>query len=349
MILAAIEGRTNVEIGRELGVHPDTIGRWRARLKVQGLKGLRDRPRPGRPARFTAEQKTRVLQKAIETPRENGVPITHWSKASLARLAVEAGIADSIHPSTVWRWLNHADLKPHQCHFWLKSTDPDFERRMQDIVGTYLSTPQWAKEGIVVYSVDEKTSIQALERKHTDTPMRPGKPALREHEYIRHGTICLTAGFNVATGEVIEVLTLDRPAPVFAAFIRDLCASASDAAKIHVVMDQLNTHWHHEVCEVVAEFSGVDYDRSEHKTGAQRRAFLLEANKRVIFHFTPKHASWLNQIEIWFSTLSRNVLARGSFESIEDLQLRIREFIAYYNRVLAHPYRWTYTGMPCRA
>jgi transposase len=348
VILAASAGSENIEIAADLGLHPDTVGRWRKRFRDMGPKGLRDAPRSGRPPRFTAVQKAQVLQKAIEAPRENDVPITHWSKTSLARLAVEAGIADAIHPSTVWRWLNKADLKPHQHRIWLKSTDPDFDLRMRDVVGVYLSAPAWAQEDVVVFSVDEKTSIQALERSHPDTPMRPGKPARREHEYIRHGTTCLTAGFNVATGEVTGVLTPDRPAPVFAAFIRNLCASVPDAPKIHIVLDQLNTHWHHDVCKVVAEMSGIAYDPEQHKHGADRRTFLLDPAKRVVFHFTPKHASWLNQIEIWFSTLSRNVLARGSFDSNNNLKSKIREFVAYYNRVLAHPYQWTYTGMPCR-
>lgn len=348
VILLASEGRENLEIAAELGLHPDTVSRWRRRFRCSGPKGLHDAPRSGRPPHFTAEEKARVLQKAVEKPRENNVPITQWSRSSLARLAVEAGITESIHPSTVWRWLNKADLKPHQCRTWLKSTDPDFDTRMQDVVRTYLSTPEWTKTGIVVFSIDEKTSIQALERKHPDLPMRLGKPARREHEYSRHGTICLTAAFNVGTGEVTGVLTPDRPATVFASFVEDLCASAADAPKIHVVLDQLNTHWHHEVCKVVAEARGVDYDPEKHKTGALRRTFLSDQDARVAFHFTPKHASWLNQVEIWFSTLSRNVLARGSFCSIEDLKSKVLEFVSYYDRMLAHPYKWTYTGTPCR-
>ena len=348
MTLLACDGLMNTEIAARLGKHPDTVGRWRMRAFRSGVKGLRDAPRSGRPSHFTAEEKARVLQKAIETPRENGVPITHWSKTSLARLAVEAGIVRAIHPTTVWRWLNKADLKPHLSRLWLKSTDPDFDERMRDVVSVYLSTPQGAKDGDLVYSIDEKTSIQALERKYEDIPMRPGKPTRREHEYIRHGTACLTAAFNVATGEVSGVLTPDRPATVFAAFLEKLFASARGAPKIHVVVDQLNTHWHHEACRVVAEASGCFYDPEKHKTGPQRRAFLTDRNKRVVFHFTPKHASWLNQVEIWFSTLSRKVIGRGSFTSIEDLKSKILEFISYHNRVLAHPYRWTYTGTPCR-
>lgn len=348
LILLAAAGKDNLTIAANLGLNRDTVSRWRTRFRNLHERGLRDAPRTGRPPRFTAEQKARVIQKAIETPRQAGVPITHWSKTELARLAGEAGIVESIHPSTVWRWLHQADLKPHQCRTWLQSTDPDFEERMKDVVNTYLATPQWTQQGIAVFSVDEKTGNQALERKHPNLPMQPGLVERREHEYTRHGTLCLTAGFNVATGEVASTITENRPAPVFAEFVKKLGATVPDAPKIHFVMDQLNTHWHHDVCEVVAALSGVEYDREQHRRGAQRRAFLADTGKRVVFHFTPKHASWLNQVEIWFSTLQRKVIGRGSFTSLDDLREKIVEFIDYHNRALAHPYRWTYTGAPCR-
>lgn len=220
---------------------------------------------------------------------------------------------------------------------------------MQDVIGVYLAAPKWAGRGIAAFSVDEKTSIQALERKFPDRPMVRGIPQLREFEYIRHGTLCLTGRFNIATGEVGGLITPDRPAPVFARFLDETLESVPDAEEIHIVADNLNTHWHHDACRVVAEASDVAYDPKKHKNGKLRRAFLTSPDKRVVFHFTPKHASWLNQIEIWFGVLCRKLLRRESFTSLEELEAAILRFIEYYNRHLAHPYRWTYTGTPCRA
>ncbi len=346
--LLAADGLTNSAIAEALGVEANTVGKWRRRFAKHRVKGLRDDRRSGRPPKFTARQKARVLKKATERPKDHGVPFSQWDAASLARLAVEAGITNSIHPTTVWRWLNDADLKPHRVEYWLQSSDPDFEERMQDVIAVYLAAREWAKRGIATFSVDEKTSIQALERKRPDLPMIRGIPQRREHEYIRHGTLCLTAGFNIATGEVWGLLTPNRPAPVFARFLDEVIASVPEAEEIHFVADNLNTHWHHDACQVVAAASDVAYDPKLHKTGDLRRAFLMSADKRVMFHFTPKHASWLNQIEIWFGVLCRKLLNRGSFASLEELKASLLQFIEYYNRHLAHPYRWTYTGTPCR-
>ena len=221
---------------------------------------------------------------------------------------------------------------------------------MTEVTQLYLATPALARQGIAVFSVDEKTSIQALQRLLPDLPMIPGIPQRIEHEYVRHGTLCLTAAFNVATGVVHGSLTPDRPSPVFARFIDALCRDgATDAPEIHLVMDQLNTHWSHDLCQVVAQHSNLDYDAQAHPTGDDRRKFLMRDDKRVVVHYTPKHASWLNQIEIWFSVLVRKLLQRETFASIQQLEKGILAFIAYYNRYLAHPYRWTYTGTPCCA
>lgn len=349
IVLLAAKGTTSCEVAAELGCTAGTVGKWRRRFASQGTTGLRDAPRSGRRPKFTAEQKARVIQKAVEAPRANGLPITQWSARSLSTIAVAAGITTSIHPTTVWRWLNEADLQPHRCRYWLKITAPDFEERMKDVTGLYLRTPALAKEGVKVFCVDEKTSIQALERQTPDSPLRPGKPLRRDHRYIRHGTTHLLGAFDVATGKVWGVYEAKRPAKVFAAFLRRVCEgeSVKRAPNVHFVMDQVSTHWHHEVCKAVAELSGRDYDPKAHKTGASRRAFLADTTKRVVVHFTPVRASWLDQIEIWFSQLARQVLNRGSFTSIQDLQQQISAFIDYYNRSLARPYRWTYTGRPC--
>ncbi len=350
IILLADQGQSNEEIARALNCCENTARKWRKRYFKAGPKGLRDRPRSGRPRTFTAVQVAQVIETATQWPSNHGVPISHWDARSLQAVALEAGIMESIHPTTIWRWLQDADIQPHRVRYWLQSPDPDFGARMHDVIGLYRSAMEAAGYGDAIFSIDEKTGIQALERKRPDILPRPGIPQRIEHEYIRHGTLCLTAAFNVVTGEVRGTLTPRRPAPVFASFIDSLCREeAAGARKIHLVMDQLNTHWHHDLCAVVAALSGVSYDPNEHERGAERRAFLMRDDKRVVIHYTPKHASWLNQIEIWFSVLVRKLLGRATFDSREALERGILEFIDYYNRCLAHPYRWTYTGAACRS
>lgn len=329
IILLADQGRSNRTIAHQLDCDEDTVGKWRRRFVEHGPKGLRDLPRAGRPRTFSAEQTARVLQLATQAPRQHGIPFSHWDAPALQRLAIEAGITESIHPSTIWRWLQQADLKPHRVHYWLRSTDPDFEARMTDVTQLYLATPALARQGIAVFSVDEKTSIQALQRLLPDLPMIPGIPQRVEHEYVRHGTLCLTAAFNVATGAVHGLLTPDRPNPVLARFIDALCRDgAPHAPQIHLVLDQLNTHCSHDLCQVVARYSNLAYDAEAHPTGDDRRRFLMRGDKRVVVHYTPKHASWLNQIEIWFSVLVRKLLQRQTFDSVKQLEKGILEFIA---------------------
>jgi len=350
IVLLAAEGWLNRDVAQRVGLSENTVSMWRRRFVHDRLPGLEDRPRSGRPSPYTAEQKALVLQKALERPRDNGRPITHWSEQELASLAVEAGIVQKIHPSTVGRWLNKADIKPHQVRLWLKSPDPDFETRMRDVVDVYRRAPTLAKHGIPVFCVDEKTSIQALER-FTRGPL-PGKPALLGHRYKRHGTTNLLGVLQVATGKVWGRFASDRTAGTFTAFLRELFASVPNAPQIHVVCDQLNTHYAEAVCSLVAELCEVELPWAGRKLpslGTERRRFLMDPNKKIVFHFTPTHASWLDQIEIWFSVLARKVLARSSFNSVEQLQRAIVEFIEHHNRFRARPYRWTYTGTPCRA
>jgi transposase len=154
----------------------------------------------------------------------------------------------------------------------------------------------------------------------------------------------MTAGFEVATGAVMGMLTANRPAEVFAEFVRWACDYYANTRRLHLVLDNLNTHYHALICQVVADVCRCD--PGPLKTSDQRKAFLTAPSKRVVFHFTPSHASWLNQIEIWFSTLSRKAIRRGDFDSVEDLEDKIIAFIEYHNAYLARPYAWTYTGKP---
>lgn len=348
IILLSARGLTNAAVAEELGITPKAVGKWRQRFVKEGPKALRDAARSGCPPTYTPEQKAWYFQKVLEEARDNGVPISRWTCAELVGFAKRAGLDPTPDPATLWRWLDEADLKPHKWRYWLQITDPNFEVRMKDVTGIYLQAIALAKAGIPVFCMDEKTGMQALARETPDRPTRRGKARRRDHRYKRHGTTCFIGVFHVATGKVWGRFVVSRDAKTFAALLAEVCESVPKASKIHVVTDQLSTHWHLEVCRVVAVQSGLAHEPKALETGKQRKAYLLDPEHRVVFHFTPLRGSWLDQIEIWFSILSRKLLSLESFTSIHDLQTKVCEFIEHYNRYLAHPFRWTYTGGPCR-
>jgi len=231
----------------------------------------------------------------------------------------------------------------------------EFRQRVKDICEIYAQAPELEAEGTHVVSCDEKTGIQALERKAKTLPPRPGKIERLEHEYIRHGTTCLTANFFVATGEVIDsTINSTRTAEDFEAHIRKTISSDPAAGWVFVV-DQLTTHMSEELVRLVAECCeiedelGVKGRRGVLKSKKSRRKFLSDKSHRIRFQYTPRHCSWMNQVEIWFSILARRVIKRGNFSSIDDLRTKLLAFIDYFNAILAKPFRWTYAGKPLKA
>jgi transposase len=295
---------------------------------------------------FPPEDRLKVLVLATTRPADVGVPASHWSLDDLAYHLLRDAHYRDMARSTVQRILAEADLKPHKSRYWLHSDDPAFEAKALGICRLYLDAPRLYRQGELVVCVDEKTSIQALERLHPTKPVRPGRVELQEFEYLRHGTRCLLATLVVPTGQVVGSVTERRATWDFIRHVRDVVVRFPEAKRIHWVMDNLNTHWTFKLCQYLGRLSGVWEDRPKLRTGAQRRAFLTDSSHKHVVHYTPKHGSWLNQIEIWFGVLTRRLLRRGEFRSVVELAERILAFIEHYDRHHAHPYEWTYTGKP---
>lgn len=322
IVLLAYLGRSNCEIAEELHCDLKTVRKWRDRFVDSGLMGLLDKARSGRPPTFTTHEKHAVIAKVLGVPP---LPFNSWTLDLLRDALMKEGLVQAISPETLSHWLRTADLKPHRWHYWLQSKDPEFDSKMKRIVDLYVKPPE---DGIVV-CVDEKTGIQALERKHPTRPLRRGRVRRIEFEYIRHGTALLLAAFNVRTGHVLGECVRKNDSETFIRFLKRIMKhyrKSKKRPKIYLIMDNGTTH------------------RSK-----KTKAFLEQHQDRLVPVYTPTHASWLNQVEIWFSALSRHTLRGGNFKNRNELIDRIMQYIDHHNQHFARPYRWTYTGHPLSA
>jgi transposase len=292
IVLAAGAGNSNRKIAADLKIPEVTVGKWRRAFAAEGLDGLRDAPRSGRPPKHDAAVVQRVQTLVCQRPESQG----RWTVRTLAR---EVGLPHS----TVHAILNAAQLQPHRIRTFTFSPDPDFEPKLLDIVGLYLNPP----ENALVLCVDEKPGIQALDRTQPLLPLRAKKPQSWTNEYVRHGTQTMIAALEIATGKVVAHVRNRRTSVNFLRFMNEVVRTYPNR-ELHVVVDNLNIH----------------------KNDSARR--WLGRHSQVQFHYTPTHASWVNLIECFFSILSKQGLAHSVQHSKHDLKELLHRFLANYNQ-----------------
>ena len=305
LVLACADEPSNVIVARRHRCNPHTVGNWRSRFIKDRLEGLYDEPRVGGPRKITDEEVEALVVKTLETKPDGQ---THWSTRKMAE---KAGISHTM-VGRIWRTFG---LKPHVSQSFKISPDPQLVEKIRDVVGLYMNPPSNA----VVFALDEKSQIQALERAQPILPMDLGQPERQTHNYIRNGTLDLFAALNVATGEVIARCKQQHRAKDFVDFLREIDDQVESGLEIHVVLDNLSTH----------------------KAPPVHR-FMLR-NPRFHLHFTPTYASWLNLVERFFGLLTEQALKRGSFTSIPKLRESILAYVASHNE-RNKPFRWVKTA-----
>lgn len=297
------EGRSWSAIQQALACSSAYIARWQGRFAQQRLAGLFARHRGRRAQTRTPRLEARILAWTRRPPNDGS---THWSSRKLARAL---GV-NHMMVARVWR---RAGLKPHRLERYLASDDPDFERKAADVIGLYVNPPQHA----AVFCVDEKTAIQALDRLDPVLPLSPGRAERHGFEYYRHGTLSLYAALNTKSGKVLGQTAARHTTEEFVAFLGHIIALERRAREIHIIIDNL----------------------SAHKT--KRVAQFLADHPNVHLHFTPTYSSWLNQVEIWFGKIERDVVARGIFTSVNDLARKLMRYIRHHNKSPV-PIKWAY-------
>jgi len=307
MVLLLADGASYQKIQNLLDTTAPTIARWKERFLKHRIAGLIEERHPGqKPSVRTPKLQAKVLAAIKEGPKDGS---THWSCRKLAgRFRVSK--------DTVQRILAQADVRPHRLERYMASDDPDWETKAADVIGLYVTPPQHA----AVFCVDEKTAIQALDRLDPVLPLSPGRLERHGFEYKRNGTLSLYAALDVKTGKVQGKTAERHTSAEFVGFLEQVISGCRLHQEIHIILDNL----------------------SAHKTN-QVEAFL-QRNTNVKLHFTPTYSSWLNQVEIWFARLEREVIARGIFTSVKDLSRKLMRYIRAYSKT-ARPFKWKYTDV----
>jgi transposase len=324
VVRAAARGRDNARIAASLGICVNTVRKWRGRFAGRGLAGLTDLPRPGRPRRISAADRAAAVALACRLPGETGVPLSRWTGPELARELAARGLAGLMSVSSLLRILAENPVKPWQYQSWLFPRDPDFEAKATVILDLYQGFYQGKPlgPGDRILSFDAKPSIQARGRIHATLPAAPGRPVRVEHEYVRHGALALLAGLDVHTGRVFA----STPATTGIIPFMDLAGQVmarpeyKDAPRVFVIVD----------------------NGSDHR-GQAAIDRLAKAHPNAIMIHTPVHASWLNQVEIFFSVIQKKVVSPNDFPSLDQLSETLLAFVDRYNQA-AEPFNWKYTA-----
>ena len=306
IVLACADGLTNRAVGKRFHVSGNSVCKWRERFRVKRLEGLTDEPRPGAPRTVTDDHVVDVITRTLEGPPPEAA--TQWSTRTMAE-------AIGLSKATISRIWQTFGLQSHRVDTFKLSADPQFVEKVRDIVGLYLSPPDHA----LVLSLDEKSQVQALDRTRPMLPMRPGIPARQTHDYIRNGTTSLFAALNVATGKVIGRCYRRHRHKEFLKFLDQVDASLPPTGEVHVIMDNYGTH---KVPKVARWFA---------------------RHPRYHVHFTPTSASWLNQVERFFSEITTKRIRRGTFDNVRALEAAIEGYLTHHN-AKAKPFIWTATA-----
>lgn len=309
LILLLAEGEPYTGIQSKLGCNRSYVSRWKSRFLDRGIAGLYARQQGRKRSVLTPAMEARILKWTSRKPTDGS---THWTTRKLAR---KLGVSHTL-VATAWK---RANLKVHRIDRYMASNDPDFEKKAADVIGLYVNPPQHA----AVFCVDEKTAIQALDRLDPVLPFSPGRLERHGFEYHRHGTLSLYAAMDTKSGEVLGKTAAHHTSEEFVAFLLSIVASQPKGKEIHIILDNLSAHKTERVKQFLVEYPSV------------------------ALHYTPTYSSWLNQVEIWFSKIERDVINRGVFTSVPDLSRKLMTYIKRYN-LQPRPIRWSYVDVTKR-